>query len=379
MILAAYALGQQPLRSAWAVALVFVVWADPVVAGQSTLVSPDLALAAFFLIAVYSFFKNLKWWSALALFGLCLISMRGAMTAAALLAWQVVEHRNQLKAPSQWLKWALVFFPGFAAAAAYQLWHYRQTGWIGYHPASPWAPAFQPADVQQFCKNIAVVAWRWLDFGRWAEWLLLFALVLHFRNRNHWPPHFKSSAVLSICLLLLLSPSALLYQNLSAHRYFLPLFLALHLCVFYGLMHADWSSWQKKVLCLGLALSLLTGNLWIYPRGISMDWDATLAHLPYHALRSEMMTFIDRSKVPLAEIGTAFPNVNSGEHLLLDGDTRKFAEIDFEKNQYILASNVYNDFSIENLDRLKADWRLLQRLEYQGVWLALYKKPVPKL
>jgi hypothetical protein len=106
-----------------------------------------------------------------------------------------------------------------------------------------------------------------------------------------------------------------------------------------------------------------------------MDWDATLAHRPYHRLRADMLYFIEQEKIPLSGIGTTFPNVNTGEHLLLNGDTRKFAEKDFLQNQYMLASNVFNDFNETDYAILNREWALLKRLEQHGVWLELYRKP----
>lgn len=165
----------------------------------------------------------------------------------------------------------------------------------------------------------------------------------------------------------------MLYNNLSAHRYFLPGFLALHLLFFHLLCSIDWSRSRKIALFVLLLLGLGTGNRWIYPHGVAVGWDATLAHRPYHALRAEMMRFIDRENIPLEAIGTAFPNINTGENLMLDGDQRSFAEKDFSKNRFVLVSNIFNDFSSAEHHYLKQEWVLLKRCESWGVWLELYR------
>ena len=124
-----------------------------------------------------------------------------------------------------------------------------------------------------------------------------------------------------------------------------------------------------------LVVSLATGNFWVYPRGVSMDWDSTLAHLPYHAMRSEAVAFLEKNDIDFQAVGSAFPNLNTGEHLLLDGDERQFAPLDFEKNQYVLASNIFNDLNEPDYRRLERDWVLLQKWQHPvGVWLVLYQR-----
>ncbi len=385
----------------WALGLVLLVFSDPVLAGQSALIAPDIPLAFFFLLSVWAFFRERPVWAMIGILGLCAISTRGMMTTAGLFIWQVFAHGTAGRRLPALVRTSLVFLPGVAFAAGFLWWHHQATGWTGFHAGSPWAPAFETATGRDFLKNILVLGWRWTDLGRFVEWgVLLFLVIANTQKRRDAiiegkkPLRLRVSAViprvlainkhdalaptlalLFACLVFFLSPSALLYQNLSAHRYFLPGFLALHLLVFYLLYTANLTLRLKKVLFFALLIGLGTGNCWIYPRGISMDWDATLAHRPYHRLRADMLYFIEQEKIPLSGIGTAFPNVNTGEHLLLNGDTRKFAEKDFLQNRYMLASNVFNDFNETDYTILNREWTLLKRLEQRGVWLELYRKP----
>lgn len=103
-----------------------------------------------------------------------------------------------------------------------------------------------------------------------------------------------------------------------------------------------------------------------------MGWDATLAHRPYHALRAEAVHFLEKKGIPLERVGTAFPNRNTGEHLLLNGDRRLWAAFDPQANEYALISNVFNDVSPEDRAYLRQHRRLWWRGEQSGVWLELY-------
>lgn len=360
----------------WGLWLLPLVLLDPVTAGQSALVSPDIALLFFFLLALNGLLAGSRLPVMLGILGLCTISMRGMMTAGALFAWTAADSLlSPLPAGRHRL---LLFIPGFAVAAGFLAWHRIQTGWIGFHPDSPWAGAFQRVGWAGFAKNCLVLAWRWLDFGRVVEWAGL--LVILYPRLRSWTEvrsravggKWASLASLWLILTILLSVSALLYHNLSAHRYFLPAYVALHLFVFQQIARSGWPVWRKKLLFSVVVAGLATGNLWIYPRGISMDWDATLAHRPYHGLRADMVEYVKKEGIGFATVGSAFPNLGSGEQISLDGDDRRFAEKDFRQNRYMLASNVFNDFSAAELDELERDWILLKRNEANGVWLALY-------
>jgi hypothetical protein len=368
-----YRLGRRLGGEVWAFWLLPLALLDPVVLGQSALVSPDVALLSFLLLAIEGILGARTMFVALGILGLCAVSMRGMMTAAGLAAWATFLALQRARDLRSIVVAGLPFLPGFVLAAWFLCWHHDATGWVGFHAGSPWARAFERASGAVFLKNILVVGWRFVDFGRVAEWAILAWLL--WRGRAFWA---KSPLLaLFICLGIFLLPSALLYRNLSAHRYLLPLFAAFHLLVFQWIVQSPPQFWGKigagGVLAL-LAVSLALGNLWIYPRGISMDWDSTLAHRPYHDLRAEAVAFLEEKKVDFQTVGSAFPNLNTGEHLLLNGDQRRFADKDFSHNRYIFASNIFNDFSESDYDILHRDWVLIWQKKRAGVWVEIYTK-----
>ncbi|MEO6039548.1 MAG: hypothetical protein ABIQ93_14130 [Saprospiraceae bacterium] len=400
IVLLLYRLGHRLGGQRWVFWLLPLVLLDPVLAGQMTLVSPDVVLACFFLLAIEAIWGQKPALLALAILGLCAISMRGMMTAGALFTMRIAEYgmRNFLirknpvlfsgqsipystfRIPHSAFRIPYSFLPGFLFAAWFLWWHQQATGWTGYHPGSSWAPAFERVQGWGWLKNLLVVAWRWLDFGRLFEWLIVIYLLWNFWPRKIKLPGFQAMTsgyalpLLLTCLLLLLSPSAILYHNLSAHRYFLSGFLVLHLLVFQWIVHSEWKDRTKSWLLVALIAGMATGNLWIYPRGISMDWDSTLAHQPYHRLRADALAFLEKEGADFATVGSAFPNLNTGENLLLNGDERRFAELDWQRNSYIFASNVFNDFSAADYDRLHHDWEPVYRQAHGGVGVEIYRR-----
>ena len=388
-------------RAFWLIPLVLL---DPVMAGQSVMVSPDVVLVCGFLFAVEGISGKNTIFTAFGILLLCMISIRGMMTAGALALWvtlmgfrvsgfQGFRIRYFIPFLLRLLRYSamryLPFLPGFVFAGWFLWWHSQTTGWIGLHPGSPWAPTFEPARGLELVRNLLVIGWRWLDFGRGFEWLTLGWLIWKIRPvlwQNVPMEGRKSLKVLSlllICLVVLLSQSALFFKNVSAHRYFLPGFLTLHFIVFQTLVTfltpASNRPGNRNPATFGvvlpiLILSLGLGNLWIYPRGVAMGWDSTLAHLPYHRVRAEAVTYLEENKIDFNTVGSAFPNLNTGENLMLNGDMRRFANQDLLQNDYFFASNVFNDISETDFEILRRDWILLKKWQQSGVWIELYKR-----
>jgi hypothetical protein len=325
-----------------------------------------------------------------------MISVRGMMTAGALFVWQIliiflssrfyrnaqaisdtrtgVEQKTKQKTISSRILEGLPFVPGFTFALWFLWWHKEATGWSGFHPNSPWAPTFKPAEGLELFRNLLVLGWRWLDFGRVFEWLALSWLIWRAWPAKKINPATIELLVLLICLIIFLSPTAVLFKNVSAHRYFLPGFLALHLLVFQIFASQKVYLSNPSLFLKILILSLGAGNLWVYPRGVAMGWDATLAHLPYHGLRARAISYLESEKIDFQTVGSFFPNLNTGENVMLNGDNRRFADKDFARNKYMFVSNVFNDISGTEYLLLQNEWSKLKEWQQAGVWVAIYRQ-----
>ncbi len=366
--------------------LVLLCFSDPVLAGQSVLVSPDVPLACFFLMGLWAVWEQKKGWLVLAVIGLGLISMRGMMIGVALylFSWLMSEKLDFKNA----IQKVLPFLPGGIVSAGFLFYHWQQTGWIGYHENSVWAPSFERVDLQGFIKNVAVLGWRMLDFGRVFVWVALAGVAFILLKNKRWKlPRFNCHHIgwqlvmLFFVLFIALVPSQLLHKGLLAHRYLLPVFLSLNFLTFYLLsisfpkeQHESPAAFPKFFYLLAVA-GLLTGNLWVYPKKISQGWDSTLAHLPWYSLQQQAQDFIQNAAIPYNKVGTAFPNIGPRENVELNGVGEGFIPKDLAANCYILYSNIMNDFADEEIDELERRWPEVFRQERRGVSIILYKNP----
>lgn len=369
--------------------LVLLCFASPVLAGQSVLVSPDIVLVCFFLIAVWAAWEHRNGWLTLAVIGLGIVSMRGMMLAVGLYLFSLILPSERKVISPDFFKKMLPFLPGGLLAAGFLLFHWYQTGWIGYHESSTWAPSFERVDLRGFLKNITILGWRMLDFGQVFLWFCLVLVVLFQMKTRNWksPPFRRSSigwqlVILALVVTVTIVPPQLFHKGLLAHRYLLPVFLTVYF-IFFRLIFNELGSLKVfrkywRPLFYFILIGLLTGNFWIYPKKISQGWDSTLAHLPWYELQKQAENFIRQSGISYEKVGTAFPNIGPREIIELNGVGEGFVEKNLAANCYVLYSNIMNDFSDEEIAELENTWRPVFHAEKRGVCVILYKNSKPE-
>ncbi len=342
--------------------ILFLIFSNPILLGQSTLVSADIVLLFFFLLALNGVLYLEKWPIVLGTIGLGWISIRGIFSIVALVAIHFYLHKK--------IRFLMIFIPVLFTGLAYYGFHFLETGWWLSTTSENWSHHRGLVDLKGLIKNVAVLGWRMLDYGMVVLWIG--SVILFFKNRQF----LKSGQnrllfLIPICLLLCYSPALLLFQNPIGHRYVLPFHIVFTILVGIWLTQ---SSWYKKWMIVLMVLIQLSGNFWVYPKKIAQGWDASLAHLPYHTLMKEMKNYIDEQHLDYQSIGTEFPNVGSRKFIELNKELDGFPQKDFEKNDYILYSNVFNDFSDEQIDDLEKNWIVKKELHKRQVYIILYKK-----
>ena len=187
----------------------------------------------------------------------------------------------------------------------------------------------------------------------------------------------KILCILFLVPLLIIAPTKLLYFGLMQSRYYLPVFIFLHLATGYLLFHFL-SKRVAYTLYSIILLSLISGHFWVYPERISQNWDGTLGHLPYHRLRDKMIKYIDEKKIPFHEVASDFPNDSEIRYTDLNDDKRHFSQKirnQLHQHKYVFYSNVFNGFTVGELEELNSKWVVEQSYETQTVYVKLFKNP----
>ncbi len=351
--------------------------ADATLLAQSTLVSPDVVLVFFFLTALNSVLKKNNFLLSVLVAGLFLISMRGMMVASSILILDIiltVKFESVKQVFIQLLKKSILYLPALLIFLGYNLYHYKVKGWIGYHEDSPWQTNFEITSFSGFIKNIGILIWRLLDFGRVFIWLAAITISVPILKSIFKDKNIQKISLIFIISLFGLSISFLFYQSLTAHRYILPIYLLFSLFASYLIFEKIKKTKIKYLVFSFVLVGMLSGNLWIYPEKIAQGWDSTLAHLHYYKLRDDMLKYMDKNQIRVNETASAFPNTAEFKYLDLSNSLKSFSEIDLDNNKYFFYSNVYNDLSDSEIDRLKKEFKLIKTVESFGVFISIYKK-----
>lgn len=355
---------------AWIFPLLVVI--DSVFLGQISLVSPDVALFAFFIWGLLGVIEKRPRLVLLCSLVLASISLRGMMAVLALYLFQVVNGQNEgWRKPVHWLRRTLPFIPAGLLALAFLGYHAWAKSWVGFHSDSPWRESFTVVGFKGMLKNGVVLAWRIADYGRVCLVLAILGLALKQLKT------LKSNSFFFLVLITLLIqfPHFLLFQGVSAHRYLLPFYLALHLFFFSLLEQSQLKSKVKSIILSLVFLGLASGNFWVYPSGIAQGWDSTPAHWPHFALRKEVIEYLDQHDIPLEKVGTTFPEIGPLHWRDLNGRQDGFSPLNLSQNEYVYFSSVMNDFSDEDRKLLFEKWTPVLTLKKAGLKTILFKKP----
>ena len=355
--------------------LMILVLVDTTLLTQSIVFSTDLVMIFFLLLSINAILYNKRILLSVAVFGLLFSHMRGAMSIVVVGLFDLYKHRFWEK-PLHKFSISYAYLPGIFLFAAYSVFHYTTKGWIGFHENSPWIGCFEIVDAKGFLRNIFIVAWRLVDFGRLFIVLVLCYLTLQFFKHHHRIDNVLADLLILLGLFILtFVPSALVYKVLNGHRYFLPITMIITIIAGYMLYKVVPVKNIRKNLYFIMLIGLLSGNFWTYPDTIAKGWDATLAHIPYYGLRNKMLDYIDDRNISFSDIGTEAPNNYQMKYYDLSDDERFITIKDFKRNKYIFYSNIYNLFTDEEITLLKTKWVIEKEFRCLLVRVTLYKNP----
>jgi hypothetical protein len=348
---------------------------DPVLGSQSIMVSPDVLLVFGFLLTWFGIKASKSVFIIVGVIFLGLISMRGMMCAAGLFFFSLFPNFQSLPDIKTIFKKLIPFLPGGIIGIGFLVFHFTQTGWIGFHPESPWAESFTGDGLAQIPKNAIILMWRMADFGRVALLLVIGSIFGWYIFKQKAGKMALQSDLFPFLILLslFLLPSFLMYKGLTGHRYLLPLMLVTSLIFLKTL--EPYNLMDFILVNLIVVASLIGGNWWVYPDKMAQGWDATLGHVPYYSIRSELIQYLKDNNISPTDIGVEFPMIGSFEIHELNGKNEGFSKFDPLKSKFALFTNIINQYSDEQILEFKSSWEPLKTWSSPTVHMTLYKNP----
>jgi len=329
--------------------LSLLILIEPTYLAQSTLVSPDIWLVAFFMMHLWAILsKNLRLRGLSAIF-LALISLRGIMVLAALELFLLLQ--NGLSDYFKKRFWAIL--PALFIWLAYQIAHYVYFQWIGWHNSSPWAESFSMVGGTEMLYNLGIFIWRLIDFGRLSLWLIMLVLL----PQALFKPQKNKQTSKLFTLLLILSLSLLCFtlpfKGLMGHRYFIPVYITAIVFSVHLIDRFGTKKLIQNLLFIFLFSSFFAGHFIVYPPKIAQGWDASLAYLPFIKQEQKLEDFLSEQKIKKSQVVADFPVLSPNSLLRLTNDTSVFKAIDEDSFTYIVFSNVFNNFTDAQIACLK--------------------------
>jgi hypothetical protein len=364
-------------------AALLLVIIDTTLLTQVIILTGELITVFFFFLAVNTVLYNKRLLLIFALIGLSLSSSRGMISCFIIGMFDIyliIEREERKKIISKIFRLISYYLPAIVISVSFLLYHFLLRGWIGYDPLnSNWAGCYERVGIAGFIRNIFLVGWRLIDFGRLFLWIVAgYFLILILQKKLKIDRNIRLLLFLFVFSLIVSMPAMLIYKVLSSHRYIIPVFIVFATLVAYFILEKLPNKKLSKILYVILIIGLLSGNFWVYPDTIAKGWDATLAHVPYYKLRKEMIRYIDEQKIPFDKVGSDVPNLSKLKFVDLSTDERAFVVKDLRVNHYIFYSNVYNNFTDEEIKELKEKWIQVMEFKMLQVRVTLYKSPYNK-
>jgi hypothetical protein len=327
-----------------------LVLLHPFLLTQSMMVSYDIAMLAFFAVALLATARQSAFLLTIAVLGLSALSLRGQIMGAGVLLGYVLAHRHIWKSAVPAIVVWCILFTGWHG------YHFLQTGWMISTPSSHWNTQRGFADGSTIISNMIGIIRGFIDYGTIGLTLTaLLSSVLAFRFRR---PNRPSSAILIVGILTwtILVLAMLPFKNPIGHRYwmsfhFLMIILTVH--------HLSQFRFAVPVI-LFIATGFITGHFWLYPENRSNGWDVTLAHLPYHKNRHALLKEMQSQGWDMKGAGSAFPLFCSTQQTDLSPGKRMsdVSEVEYRQLNQLIYSPICNDINKEQLQAWKTSHTL---------------------
>ncbi len=345
---------------------------EPSLISQCTMVSNDVVMTSMFIWALSSILYKKEAWLIPATIIMVLINIRGALMVFMLFPVLLVV-KWQLEKKLAW-KQVLWFFPSLMVFALWNAFHYSETGSMLMGNNPKWAEHYEYFSLKIALKNLIVIARNMLDYGRVFLWfgIVIFASI-QFKSKELCNTKQTLAASIFLVPFVLIALIFGTASNPVGHRYLL-VFYVLAILLFSVLLQRYWDDKFSKLLLIFACIGTFTGNLWVYPETIAQGWDSTLGHINYFEIRREAYNFVKTEQIPKNQIGAGFTMQQQTKFIDLQPGYGDFGRKDkgIDNYNYILYSNIINDFSDDEIDQLNKNWILKKQWRKNGVFIKLF-------
>ena len=351
----------------------------------------DIPLVFATLLALNGIFYQQRWLSCLgfilmasislrsiigiALFGICEFIWLFYMLKTTKKSFHIKNYISEL-----FKKIIPTYLPALFFITIWYYYHYQEAGFLMVNStAEAWNEHYGYSSLSSFVWNLGIIAWRFLDHGRFAIWImgiyfLWKILRLQLPKWNNLQLQLLLFAVMPIVLYSFIIAAR---NNPIMHRYLIVHYLLFSLTLVS--LFPYFLSKTKQIIAISfICFSLISGHFWVYPYPIANGWDANLSFLPYFKMQEKVLDYIHSQNIDYQDVAVEFPCAVRGRFSYLNEDNRQFNSKQYRplsKFPYILHSNLMNDFSLQELEQLQQEehWQIEKKWKAGQLYMILYK------
>jgi hypothetical protein len=362
------------LSEKWIAFALLLLILEPTFSTQSILMGHDIFLLYFFLLSVRTIFYRKKTLYAFSFLFLALHNIKGIPVALAVAVFYILDVKFFQKRKLNFSDIFIHFIPA-VIWIVWMLYHQKITGWYFFTPINDYGSRLHLDYF--FFKRILLSTWQVIDFGRVLLWLFIFVIAIFYRKKVFVSGSKELFLLIAISAFLFTIFFSLLDIDLC-HRYFICIFLLVNILVCRFIEEFIKNFFLKYTVALLLSIGLFIGNYLLYGGGFSNGWDSSLKVLPYFYLKNQMDKFVKYQQINPEKVGTKFPLYHDKKHTYLTKEDFHYADIKNDSLQnynYVLLSNVSNQFTVSEKEKLNSKWSIVKELSSGEVYLRLFKNP----
>jgi hypothetical protein len=350
---------------------IFILF-DPAMLTQIILMGYDVFMMYFVLLAIRTLLERKYLWYSISLLLLSAISVRSVLFIFCLMIIQIMTlhyHHEKVR-----LKYIIPYIPALIFILFWFAWHYRNTDWIFFTPASN---TFRDINnPEMILRHIGFIIWKLIDSGRIIIWFFCLIYGPIIIRSSKIKSEAKIFAAILLIPLIVYGCVMAFISNPIGHKYFLQTFVFLSILTVYFIQKIG--SVRKQIIISALIVTcLLAGNFILYPQKYGNAWDTSLKVLPYFKAERDMKAFIQIQKISPSEVYCEFPMNKNNKFTYLQEDFcyNEFNANDIANYRYVIFSNSMNVTDITPYEEIQNKWKLVYKISSCQIFISLYKNP----
>ena len=350
---------------------IMLLFLEPTLVAQTTNLGNDMLLLFFVLLGLNALQKNKNILYTIAIAGLLLTNLRGLYCVLAFVIIHFCSFKQGLILFNRKIIWAYVI--GLIPLTLFLIYQYQVLDWVLFPQDNSYSGQRKSGSFQNTLKNSMAYIKMLLEFGRFLMWIsLVYFGYKWFKNRSRLTQNVKYVGIVLGVFTGVFFIGFTPFTNPLGPRYLMIVYLMATLLCIMGSFEFIQNKIKRTILLSAVAISFITGHLWIYPNTIAQGWDSTLAYLHYFPLKDKMTYYLVENNIALNTV-----NTNLRLNYYLDREaltTQRFAQAGFGEVSYFVFSNIENKTTDAQMQELDVSWTKVQHYERMGVFITLYKK-----